>query len=319
LPIPAVRNSSLLIMQSWIKSTIAAIGLRLVRLYYRYVPLPLGKLFIWNTIVRPYLLWRHYECDATTRFGARMHVRIPETLQTYIYFFGIWEPEISAYITRLLSPGDTFIDIGANVGYDTLLAASRVGPQGHVYAFEASPGIYRLLQNNLNRNNPGNVSTYNIAICDQPRTVDVYLHPEGNLGGTTIIAGLAERRSAMLEGSVSGRPITAVLPETTILNARLIKIDVEGAEWQVIQGLAALLPRLSARTEILVEVNRDALRRHGTTTEAFVKIFRDAGFSVFTLDNPYAVDQYLRPVSASPEPLRDFAFEQYDLLFRRSP
>ena len=306
-------------MNSWLKSTIAALGLRLVRSYYRYVPLPLGKLFIWNKIVRPYLLWRPHECDATTRFGARMHIKFPDTIQAYIYFFGIWEPVISAYITRLLSPGDTFIDIGANVGYDTLLAASCVGPQGHVHAFEASPSIYRLLENNLKQNNPGNVSAHNIVICDDARAVDVYLHPDGNLGGTTIIAGLAQRRSAALEGSVPGMPITAVLPEADILNARMIKIDVEGAEWQVIQGLAALLPRLSARTEILIEVNRDALRRHGATTEAFVRIFRDAEFSAFTLDTSDAVDHYISPASASPKPLRDFDFEQRDLLFRRSP
>jgi FkbM family methyltransferase len=305
-------------MNSWLKSTTAAIGLRLIRAYYRYVPLPPGKRFIWNAVVRPYLLWRPFEGDATTRFGARMHVKFPDTIQTYIYFFGVWEPVISAYITRLLSPGDTFIDIGANIGYDTLLAAHCVGPQGRVHAFEASPTIYRLLQNNLNLNRPGNVSTYNIAICNDARNVAVYLHPDGNLGGTTIITDLAQRRSAALEGSVPGMPIAAALPEATVLNARLIKIDVEGAEWQVIQGLAPLLPRLSARTEILVEVNRDALRRHGTTTEAFVETFRDAGFLAFTLDTSDAAEHYFRPASASPQPLRDYDFEQRDLLFRRT-
>jgi FkbM family methyltransferase len=306
-------------MNSQLKSAIAAAGLRLIRIYYRYVPLSFAKPFIWKAVVRPYFLWRPFEADTTTRFGARMHVKFPDAIQTYLYFFGIWEPVITAYIGQHLSPGDTCIDIGANIGYDTLLAAHCVGPNGHVHAFEASPSIYRLLENNLKLNNPGNVSTHNVVICDQARAVEVYLHPDGNLGGTTIIADLAQRRSAALEGSVPGMPITSVLPEADILNARLIKIDVEGAEWQVIQGLASLLPRLSARTEILIEVNRDALRRHGATTEAFVKIFQDAGFTALALDTSDAVAHYLHPAFAVPKPLRDFDFEQRDLLFRRSP
>jgi hypothetical protein len=84
------------------KQTLTRISLRLIRAYYRYVPLPFGKLFVWNTIVRPYLLWRPFESDATTRFGARIHVKFPDTIQTYIYFyfFGVWEPVISPYIHR---------------------------------------------------------------------------------------------------------------------------------------------------------------------------------------------------------------------------
>jgi hypothetical protein len=86
-----------------------------------------------------------------------------------------------------------------------------------------------LLKNNLKLNGTRNVSTYNVAICDEATAVTVYVHPDKNLGGTTIVPGLAIRGNATLEGSVSGMPITAVLPESVVLNTRLIKIDVEGA------------------------------------------------------------------------------------------
>jgi FkbM family methyltransferase len=246
-----------------------------------------------------------------------MHIRFPDTIQSYVYFFGIWEPAITAYFIQALSPGDTVIDIGANVGYDTLLASHLVGPTGSVHAIEASPHVYHLLTENLALNDSANVTPHLAAVCDSVRTVPVFLHDACNLGGSTIVPSIAGRRAVTLEANVSGRPLAAIVPEAVILGARLIKIDVEGAEWPVVLGFSDLLPHFSSHTELLIEVSAEGLADHGISIPTFLAMFRRAGFSPYAIGNRYTVDMYLETSAKPPVPLTGEDFEQLDILFRR--
>jgi FkbM family methyltransferase len=301
------------LLQSMVKGSAA-----LLQAYYRHVPMTMGKRPVWHSVVRR-LMARGHDLDlkATTQFGARMHVRFPDTIQSYVYFFGVWEPAITAYLTQALAPGDIVIDVGANVGYDTLLASHLVGPRGEVHAIEASPHVYKLLTENLALNETSNVMPYLAAVCASFCTVPVYLHTGCNLGGSTIIPAVASRRDVTLEATVPGRPLAAIIPESTILAARLIKIDVEGAEWPVVQGFADLLPLLSAHTELLIEISAEGLADHGISIPVFLELFRRAGFSPYVIGNRYTVDTYLEPIAALPMPLAGEDFDQLDILFRR--
>ena len=162
-----------------------------------------------------------------------------------------------------------------------------------------------------------NVTVINAAVCADVCTATVYLHDACNLGGTTIVPSVASRRDAAREAVVPGLPLTGLVPENAILRARLIKIDVEGAEWPVIQGFASLLPRLSARTELLIEVSTQALSDHGVSLASFIDLFQSAGFHPFVIGNRYNVDMYLEPVAANPVPWDGQTFDQIDFLFRR--
>ena len=290
----------------------------LLRGYFRYAPLGAGKQAVWHHVVRP-LLRTGAELEARTQFGARMMVRFPDTIQSYIYFFGIWEPAITAYLASALQPGDTMIDIGANVGYDSLLAAHCVGPAGRVFAIEASPVLFGLLRRNLALNNTSQVIPSHVAVCETAGDVPVFLHSGSNLGGTTIVPAMAKRRDVRMEATVPGRRLADIVPEEAVLSARLIKIDVEGAEWLVIRGFAELLPRLSPRTELLIEVSAEGLRDHGCTVQQFLGQFAAAGFAPFLIQNRYSVDMYLELAPVVLEPLTDTDFDQVDILFRRGP
>jgi len=300
-------------MQSLVKG-----GAVLLQSYYRHIPMMIGKRPVWNSVVRRLMARGHgLDLQATTQFGARMHVRFPDTIQTYVYFFGVWEPAITAYLTQALAPGDIVIDIGANVGYDTLLASHLVGPTGRVHAIEASPHVFELLTRNLALNETANVTPYLAAVCCSVRDVPVFLHDCWNLGGSTIVPAVAQRRAVTLEATVPGRPLAAIVPESDIVAARLIKIDVEGAEWPVIQGFADLLPHLSCYTELLIEVSAEGLSDHAIGIPEFMELFANAGFSPYVIGNSYTVDMYLEHIAALPEPLTGMDFEQLDILFRR--
>jgi len=300
-------------MQSLVKG-----GAALLQAYYRHIPMTAGKRPVWNSVVTRLMARGHdVDLEARTQFGARMHVRFPDTIQTYVYFFGVWEPAITAYLTQALAPGDIVIDIGANVGYDTLLASHLVGPEGQVHAIEASPHVYKLLTENLALNETTNVTPHLAAVCASVCDVPVFLHDPCNLGGTTIIPAVARRRAVTLEATVPGRPLAAIVPESTIVAARLIKIDVEGAEWPVVQGFANLLPHLASHTELLIEVSAEGLHDHGIGIPEFLDLFRRAGFSPYVIGNRYTIDIYLEPALARLEPLTGEDFDQLDILFRR--
>src|SRR5437867_10486382 len=81
----------------------------LVRAYVRYVPVATGKKAFWTHVVHPYFAWHRYEFEASTIFGSRVRGNTRELLQQYLYYFGLWEPHLTRWISRRLSPGDTFV------------------------------------------------------------------------------------------------------------------------------------------------------------------------------------------------------------------
>jgi FkbM family methyltransferase len=192
-----------------------------------------------------------------------------------------------------------------------------VGPTGKVHAIEASPHVYRLLTANLALNETANVIPHLAAVCASACTVPVFLHDPCNLGGTTIVPSVARRRAVTLEATVPGLPLAGIIPESDIVGARLIKIDVEGAEWPVVRGFAYLLPHLSSYTELLIEISAEGLSDHEVTIPEFIELFRHAGFSPYVIGNRYNIEPYLEAAPARPEPLTGEDFEQLDILFRR--
>lgn len=85
-------------------------------------------------------LWRPLTVDGTTEDGIHFRCRLPDYMM-YVYLFGTWEPDLAAFMRRRLRPGDTFIDVGANIGCLSALASRLVGPHGIVVAIEPAPVI----------------------------------------------------------------------------------------------------------------------------------------------------------------------------------
>jgi hypothetical protein len=79
-------------------------------------------------------VWRPLTIDHTTEDDIPLRCRLPDVIQNYVYLFGTWEPDLTAFMRRRLRPGDTFIDVGANIGYLSTLGSKLVGPHGVVVA-----------------------------------------------------------------------------------------------------------------------------------------------------------------------------------------
>jgi hypothetical protein len=139
----------------------------LLRTYVRYAPRALWKQRLWDRVVEPRFAWHRRRFVARTRFGAAIAGETTEILQQYIYYFGLWEPEITRWIERALQPGDGFIDVGANIGYFSLLASKLVGERGAVVAIEPSPELFAALEAHVARNGAGNVRMASVAASER--------------------------------------------------------------------------------------------------------------------------------------------------------
>jgi hypothetical protein len=123
----------------------------LLRAYIRYAPFAAGKAWLWSRVIHPYFAWTHHRFACKTQSAGRIAGDTRDILQQY--YFGVWEPNLTHWIVGRLRRGDTFVDVGANIGYYSLLASKLVGPGGSVVALEASPTIFHQLQDNLRLNN----------------------------------------------------------------------------------------------------------------------------------------------------------------------
>jgi FkbM family methyltransferase len=284
------------------------------RAYVRYAPTQIGKRLMFNKVINPYLSWRSFSTVATTIFGAKLAVSLPDLIQSRIYFFGFWEPQLTYFIKSGLKDGDYFVDVGANIGYFSLLASRIVGPKGRVFAVEASPCIFRKLEHNGGLNNCENISFFNIAASDAHGTLEIYLGNSENLGATTTVASVALLSAQKLEAKIPAAPLSAIIGEENLLNARIIKIDVEGAEPSVIRGIAALLHKFGDKTEWIIEISPQWSNEEGDETGKLIATFREAGYKLYKITNDYRIGAYLYPDSNDTLVELDEVIEQADVV-----
>ena len=275
----------------------------------------LGYCRIATNTAKHFVSRRGHEFVVSTVFGSRMAGNTSDFVPRKIFVFGVWEPNLTNWTQRCLGQGDTFVDVGANVGYYSLLASKLVAKTGRVVAIEASPMIYTQLKRNLELNGTTNVRTVNEAASDRAETVALYHGPTHNTSQTSIIAG----NGFAYEGEVAARPLCEILSASEIETARIVKIDVEGAEWSVIAGLAPCLARTRHDLEILVEVSPARLAVFGRDANDVIATFSDAGFHPYTIANDYSSLRYLPPLRFDrPKRLRGSIASQTDMVFSRT-
>lgn len=285
-----------------------------LRAFVRYGPRGAARRRIWYGTVEPHFAWAPHRFVASTRFGDRFEGDTRDILQQYLYYFGVWEPNLTRLLRESLQPGDVFVDVGANIGYFTLLAARLVRPSGRVVAIEPSPRLHASLQRNLARNRVANVRALDVAVLDEAGRVPLYAGTAHHSGLTTT----RPERGLELECSVDALPLSEILEPEEVQAARLIKIDVEGAEAAVVQSLRPLLPRCRDDLEVVVEVDAELLARQGRDPAALFAVFSEAGFHPYRLDNDYSAASYLEGAEG-PRPMRleGPASGVHDIVFSR--
>jgi FkbM family methyltransferase len=288
------------------------------RRFYQLSPFEYGKWFIWKKVLEPYINNNEMRFVITTKYGSRFKVDLCDYIQQRLFYFGIWEPAVTKYIRDNLIPGDVFVDVGANIGYYACLASKVVGNRGTVHAVEASPSIYKLLCKNIDLNHESNIITYNIAASDHKAMLDIYKGSKTNIGQTTTRIEHSRKYQFKKESEIPADTLDKIIGLKTLLNARIVKIDVEGAEWQVVHGIAKLIPDFSKKTDFIIEISPEPLLMQGIHYQQLIQLFTDNGFNAYVIEEKSQPSEYMRSRPAyKVYPLSMVINGQADVLFTR--
>jgi FkbM family methyltransferase len=198
-----------------------------------------------------------------------------------MHYSGLEGPPVrgeAGYMARHVRPGQTVVDVGANVGMFTMLLSRLVGPAGRVFAFEPGPQSYLLLCKNISANGCKNVVAERAAVLNRSGETDLLVCPTGESDNR--IAEVAEReghervrvKAIALDDYLDGRPVD------------FMKVDVQGAEPLVFRGMArtfAANPGLQVITEFVPDP------ASGFPPEAYLRWLRSFGFSIHRLDDDF--------------------------------
>ena len=257
-----------------------------------------GFFALWLAPLRLRAKWRGgVRLMAKTDTGMSLACQPPDLIQMYLYLFDIWEPDLTAYLRSHLSTGRVFVDVGANIGYFSLEAARLVGPDGHVVAIEAAPWIAEELHKNVVRNGQEEIiRLVTMAVSDRQTVLDLFAGPVNNIGLTTTVAGRGFQKRATIEAA----PLGSILSPEEIKHARIIKIDVEGAEVAVLDGMLPMIDSLAQDVDILIELSPAWWPDKSRTPDEVLEPFFKAGFEAYTLSNDYWPWRYLWPYCVEP-------------------
>jgi FkbM family methyltransferase len=211
-------------------------------------------------------------------WGLELEVYERDAIGFSIVAGGVFDPCVTEALFRLIEPGETVADVGANIGYLTSLAAARVGPNGKVLAFEPHPRAYELLERNAARWRQaagiGEVELRREALSDAAG-IGTLVSPsfEANTGlGTLEADGDAEASSEAIEVPLARLDEMAGAEAVSVM-----KIDVEGHEADVLRGAGGLLTTGSVRDIVFED--------HGDYPSTVTAIVEEAGYALFSLDN----------------------------------
>src|SRR6185312_7349872 len=152
-----------------------------------------------------------------------------------IFYVGELDRKVSWVCSRLVDPGDTVLDIGANMGLVSLVLSALVGKQGHVHAFEPIPEMQALIKHSIARNGIENIRLHRIALGTEPGDLVISI-PPGHAGAATFVP--TWERADNLRISVPVNTLSAALADQEIHKIRFVKVDVEGYEPKVFEGAA---------------------------------------------------------------------------------
>jgi FkbM family methyltransferase len=234
--------------------------------------------------------------------GAWFYCDARDQIARDVCFTGAYEPQETALVRALLGPDMTFVDVGANWGYFSLLAAGRVGEHGRVLSLEPDPRLFPILQANVRRNGWRQIQPVQAAAAAETGELTLlgYQEEDGNWGLSRIGRDGENGQSSF---RVAARPLDGLLDEFGFGTVDLLKMDVEGFEGPALKGLKGALGERRVR-RILLELHPARLAELGHSCEQVLDVLKESGYRAWSIDHTPAATRRLS-YSRHPDP-REF-------------
>lgn len=283
----------------------------------RRAPMPYGKRCLANILGHALFdqSGPHHEIsEVASRF--RMCLDLRDIFQRQIYFTGAYDRHLTRLFTSLVEPGDVVVDGGANIGYYSLLSASCVGPRGAVHAFEPAPHAFEVLQDNVRLNQFSCVRSSPLALWREASDLTLEIPTDGTSGlGVDWAATVAVLGRGRLI-KVQACALDAYAKTHHIEIIKLVKLDVEGSELAVLEGMTRLLTE--QRVDYLVsEVNTFLLDALGIGPGSVLTRMHAHGYRCYAVGRRGHLHEVEGSDPAEPVPFGDYLFVRPGISFSK--
>jgi FkbM family methyltransferase len=186
-----------------------------------------------------------------------------------------YEPDVSTFLRYVLKPGGTFIDCGANVGFFSIQAGALVGSGGAVISIEANPKTYKLLERNLKANHFG--LPVHCALTTQTGEVELFVPGDwdvfSSLRSASVVDGVVDNSF-----KVRGRTLDDVIGELALTRVDLVKLDIEGAEFDALRSAPGLLREF--RPQIITEYGVGTWPAFSATAQQLQALAKETDYTI---------------------------------------
>jgi FkbM family methyltransferase len=213
---------------------------RLFKILFLVKPIRYYYFAFHKRIFQPFGLFKGVSKNIIYRTSFKIRVELNDWIPQQLYFLGTYEEKEILFISKTLTAGEVFIDVGANIGIFTLVASKLVGDSGKVYSFEPLSGNFNKLSFHIAENCLGNVVAERLAVSNEDEMLTLFVDDRWN------------------KEEVNGVSLDNYFATIDLKRLALIKIDIEGGELPALAGMENLI-----RTHhpiILIEINPEVLR-----------------------------------------------------------
>jgi FkbM family methyltransferase len=240
---------------------------------------------LYKRLFRPFNLFKGVSIECKYSNTLRIKADLEDWIQQNIFFTGVYDSKSVKFVKKTLSEGDTFLDIGANIGCFTLVGSQKVGRSGRVIAFEPVDFVSKKLENNIFLNKLDNVTIVRKAVYEKDTHIKLHLARQENLGMSSIQRHDSESGEIINVEAIS---LDEYLRKENINEVKIIKIDIEGAELPALKGMDNILSRL--KPVLMVEVSPDVTKSSKERLRVFDLLYQK-NYERFIIQN----DGKLRP------------------------
>jgi FkbM family methyltransferase len=270
-------------MRSQSDSEVETLGLTGLKWYARSFPVSKGKERVVSLLWRPLSRGRHKFTVNLHRSNIRVTCDLKEFIQRHLYFWGGYEIEYCRVWKKLVKRSRVIFDVGANVGVYSLLAA-RTNPAASIHAFEPAPAVLQTLRQNILLNGISNIRLNPLGVSSTSGTglLRDNRGSDGSNGGMNFLVN----RDVEPEKNEDLRiPIVSLddyCEEEEIQHIDLLKMDIEGGEFEALVGAEKLLKSQSIGC-ILIEFVEWAAKRSNHSTAELKHLLVEKGYRIYLL------------------------------------